>query len=349
MTQVSEPAINIIIPNWNGKHLLGECLGSIQKQTYHDFTVTIVDNGSNDGSVDFIRKHFPEVCCISLPINSGFSCAVNIGIKNNTSPYILLLNNDIELAPDCLQQLTINVQKRQAFDFFSPKMINYHSRDLIDGAGDGVLRGGVGYRYGTMEKDGGIYDQDGEVFGACGGAALYKKSFFETVGLFDEDFFAYLEDVDINLRARRLGLRCYYIPSAIVYHIGSATTGSKINEMTVKLSTKNNINIIVKNYPAALFFKFLPVIIIYQFFWLLFILKKRKFLAYIKGLINGIAQIKKMSMKKAEISRNQQITNSEFAELIKQSEYLVIQSIMARRAAAEKSNFLFKGYQKLFF
>lgn len=346
---MSETSINIVIPNWNGKKLLSKCLESLQKQTYSDFSITVIDNGSRDGSVSFLQKQYPDVHCISYPYNKGFSVAVNAGIQHSGSPFILLLNNDIEVAEDCLEQLMIQVEQRQEFDFFSLKMVNYHQRDHLDGAGDGVIRGGVGYRYGTMEKDCQRYNQAGEVFGACGGAALYRKRFFETVGLFDKDFFAYLEDVDLNLRARRLGLRCYYIPSAIVYHIGSATTGSKINAMTVSLSTKNNINIIVKNYPVSLFIQFLPAVIVYQFFWLLFVIKKGKFISYLKGLSSGIAQMPKMVGKRREIARQQGITVRKFGELIKQSEYLVINSIIARREEAGKKNTLFRLYQGLFF
>ena len=346
---VSKPAINIIIPNWNGKKLLAQCLESLQNQTYHDFSITVIDNGSSDGSVTFLQKQYPDVHCISFSVNRGFSVAVNEGIRNSTSPYIFLLNNDIEVAADCLERLMIQVEQLPEFDFFSLKMMNYHQRNLLDGAGDGIMRGGVGYRYGTMEEDCERYNRGSEVFGVCGGAALYRKKFFKTVGLFDEDFFAYLEDVDLNLRARRFGLRCYYIPTAVVYHIGSATSGPKINAMTVCLSTKNNINIIVKNYPVTLLIKFLPAVIVYQFFWLLFVLKKGEFISYLKGLAKGIAQMPKMLRKRGEIAKQQRISIREFSELIKQSEYLVINSIMARREAGGKRNNLFRFYKKLFF
>lgn len=347
--QVVEPSIDIIIPNWNGRKLLAQCIESLQKQTYQDFIVTVVDNGSSDGSVALLEEQYPDVRYLHFPVNTGFSAAVNAGICNSNSPYLLLLNNDIEVAPDCLEQLMNEVEHLEEFDFFALKMVDYHNREFIDGAGDGILRGGVGYRYGTMEKDSEKYMRGCEVFGACGGAVLYRADFFNEVGLFDEDFFAYLEDVDLNLRARRLGLRCYYIPSAIVYHIGSASTGSKINAMTVKLSTKNNINIIVKNYPFKLLIRFLFPLLMYQFFWLAFVIKKGKFISYLNGLAHGVAQIPTMLKKKRKMRQLKQIPIDTFDQLIRDSEYLVVSSIMARREAAGKNNSLLYCYRKLFF
>ncbi|MCW5214516.1 glycosyltransferase family 2 protein [Desulfobulbus sp. US5] len=124
----------------------------------------------------------------------------------------------------------------------------------MDGAGDGYLRGGAGYRLGTMELDGPAYNQAGLIFGACAGAVLYRRSLFDQIGLFDEDFFAYLEDVDLNLRINHSGKRGYYVPTAKVYHIGSASSGSKINPFTIRLSTRNSFYVLLKNYPTRLFF-----------------------------------------------------------------------------------------------
>lgn len=346
---MDDPLITVIIPNWNGKHFLKKCIESLLNQTLTNFRIIVVDNGSTDDSVFFLHDTFPEVHCISLPENKGFSYAVNRGIEQAETPYILLLNNDIEVPPDCFAELIDAVKKLEEFDFFALKMINYHNRDLIDGAGDGILRGGVGYRYGTMEQDSELYNRGRQVFGACAGAALYTKDFFDTVGLFDEDFFAYLEDVDLNLRANCLGLRCYYIPQACVYHIGSATTGSKINAMTISLSTKNNLNVLVKNYPISLFLRFLPVICVYQFFWLLFVCKKLKLLSYLRGILSGLLQIPVMIGKRKDTIKKSVLTVKELGELMKQSEYRVICSIMARREDEGKNNGMLQLYLKLFF
>ena len=229
-------------------------------------------------------------------------------------------------------------------------MLNYHQRQFIDGAGDAVLRGGVGYRLGTMEQDGKDYQEDRESFGACAGAALYSKRFFSTVGLFDVDFFAYLEDVDLNMRARRHGLRCMFVAEAIVYHIGSASSGSKINRLTIRLSTRNNIHVLAKNYPLRLFLRFFPAIIVYQLAWMLFCIKNGMLLPYLQGLYQGIRMLPQSYKKGQALQKNGDLMHPDlFAATLKCSEKEAIGSIMARRTAMGKNNFLLFCYCKLFF
>lgn len=344
----ADPAIEIIIPNWNGKELLADCLQSLKRQTSREFSVTVVDNGSRDGSVDFLRAHHPEVKLIAFKENTGFSVAVNAGIQKSSSDWIFLLNNDIEVAEDCLAKLLDVVQTYPDYDSFAVKMMSYHQRSVFDGAGDAVLRGGVGYRVGTLEEDRGQYETDRDVFGACAGAALYSRRFFEIAGLFDEDFFAYLEDVDLNMRAVQAGLRCRYVSSAVVYHIGSASTGSKINPMTIRLSTKNNINVLVKNYPLPLFIRLLPVICVYQLMWLLFVCKKLHLLAYLKGLGAAVSQLPAMHGKRKALSQKRKLSIGEFSKVLAGSEREAVQSIMDRRSAAGKGNWFLNLYMKIF-
>jgi len=343
-----ESGIDIVIPNWNGKKILAPCLDSIANQTYQQYAVTVVDNGSTDGSAALLREHYAEARLVVLPENQGFSAAVNIGITTGNAPFVFLLNNDTELDPDCLAQLMRAAALFKDDAFFSPKMLSYDERDVLDGAGDGFLRGGVGYRLGTMEKDSDAYNQSRRIFGACGGAALYRRSMLETIGLFDEDFFAYLEDVDLNLRANRAGFRCRYVPGAIVYHIGSATTGSKINALTVRLSTRNNFFVLVKNYPLIFFVRFFPVICIYQFFWLLFVIKKRQLHAYLSGILGFFRGFLVMAGKRREIPAASGISDRQFAQRICESERDVIASIMRRREAHGKGNRLLRMYLRLF-
>ncbi len=342
------PLIEIVIPNWNGYHLLVPCLDSLRHQSCRDFSVVVIDNGSQDGSIDGLAREYPEVKVIRFAKNKGFSAAANAGIRNAVSPWILLLNNDMEIDPDCLQVLKEQIQRGSSYDFFALRMVNFHSRELLDGAGDGFFRGGAGYRIGTMEKYGPPYDMAREVFGACAGAALYKKEFFDTVGLFDEDFFAYLEDVDINLRARHQGLRCYYLPSAIVYHLGSATSGSKINNLTVRLSTRNTFFVLIKNYPIRLFFLFFPAICVYHFFWLVLVIKKGKFSSYLLGLVQAVSSLPRMIKKRKGIVAAGALPAAEFGKILSLAEAEAIASIMARRSTAGKRNGLLALYRKLF-
>jgi GT2 family glycosyltransferase len=344
----NEPCVDIIIPNWNGKDLLVACLASIAGQIYRNYTVTVVDNGSTDGSVELLQEKFPRVHVIRFSSNHGFCMAVNAGIDSGSASLVFLLNNDTELAPDCLEKLVLASLEHDD-GFFAPKMLSFHERDLLDGAGDGFLRGGVGYRLGTMEKDGPAYNRSRQVFGACGGAAFYRRSLIDSVGPFDEDFFAYLEDVDLNFRANRAGFSCRYVPEARVYHVGSATTGSKINAFTVRLSTRNNLFLLVKNYPALLFLRFAPAICIYQFFWFLFILRKGQLPAYFSGIAGFFKGLPSMLGKRSHLQAVRGgISSKELVRRILQAERDVVHSIMRRREAQGKGNLLLQVYMKIF-
>ena len=340
--------IDIVIPNFNGKIFLPACLDSLQRQSYSDFHVIVVDNGSSDGSVELLRQNYPDVEVLVWADNTGFSAAVNGGIKAGTAPLVFLLNNDTELDEHCLERLVAAAESKTEFGFFASKMLDYHDRSVLDGAGDSFLRGGVGYRIGTMEKDNEYYSTARQVFGACAGAALYRREFFEEIGLFDEDFFAYLEDVDINLRANSRGIRCWYVPDARVYHIGSATTGSKINPFTVSLSTRNNLCLLVKNYPVLLLLRYLPAICVYQFFWLCFVIKKIQFVAYMQGLFKFCKILPLMLRKRRKNLLSQTLGHQKLAQIMNKAEREVIQSIMSRREAKGRGNQLFSFYQRLF-
>jgi len=347
MSDDSLTGIDIVIPNWNGRDMLETCLSSLQAQSCQEFNVIVVDNGSIDGSVAFIRERFPAVQIIELEENVGFSGAVNRGIHGGRQAWVLLLNNDIEVEPTCIENLLRGVAAEPETKMFALKMISFHDRSRLDGAGDGVLRGGVGYRLGTMERDSPQYQLKQTVFGACAGAALYHRTLFEQIGSFDEDFFAYLEDVDFNMRAVRAGYSCSYLPDSVVYHVGSATSGSKINATTVRLTTRNNMFVISKNYTFSMLLRFFPAICIYQLFWLAFVVKKRQFSAYIKGLSESVSRIPYMSRKRLDTAENQ-LSVSTFSRKIIESEKKVIGSIMSRRSEEGKNNALLRLYLRVF-
>jgi len=340
--------VHIVIPNYNGRKFLPVCLRSLECQQYDFLQITVVDNGSTDGSLEYLGDSHPRVRCINLPENRGFSAAVNVGILSSSAPYVFLLNNDTELLPDCVHNLVAAADECRDFDFFSPKMLNFYAHEQLDGAGDGYLRGGAGYRLGTMERDGSSYNQAGPVFGACAGAVLYRRTVFDRIGLFDEDFFAYLEDVDLNLRMSRAGLRGYYVPGAVVYHIGSATSGSKINPLTIRLSTRNSLYVLLKNYPLSLWFRFFPVICIYQLCWLLFAVKKRQFLPWCRGIGQVLPEMRRLRRKHAQLQCTARITVPEFAACLKLAEKSVLLSIMQRRKEQGKGNVFLRMYRRLF-
>ncbi len=349
-----EPEIEIIIPNWNGEALLPCCLDSLQQQSYQRFRITVVDNGSTDNSLRLLARDYPAVRVLSFAENRGFSVAVNAGLRKARSPWVFLLNNDMEVAPDCLERVAEGIAAYPEYQFFAIKMYNYHQRDMLDGVGDAFLRGGAGYRIGIMECDSKRYSVDRPCFGACAGAAVYQRRLFEKTGYFDEDFFAYLEDVDLNLRAAMAGFQCMFLSAAKVYHMGSATTGSKygskFNEFTLRLSTRNSINLIVKNYPSLLFIRFLPVIVIYQCCWLLFCLKKGHFRSWCRGVYEACSL---SSLRLFYRKHRLALANKGWREIWQQGNRLcaaereAVRSIMARRETQGKGNFLLQAY--LFF
>lgn len=340
--------IDIIIPNLNGKKFLKACLKSLELQSYQDFNLILVDNGSTDDSVNIVKCNFPLAKIISFNKNMGFSYAVNAGIKASSSPFIFLLNNDTELDKYCLEELVKAANYKKECDFFATKMINFNNRDLLDGAGDSYLRGGVGYKLGTMEKDSEFYNNSRHVFGACAGAAMYRRSLFKEIGTFDNNFFAYLEDVDLNFRACSRGKQCWYVSAARVYHIGSATTGSRVNDVTIYLSTRNNLNILLKNYSITLLLFCAPTIIVYQIVWFCFVLKKRRVLAYIKGVFSFLRESPKMLEKRRRNLNLQCVNNRLLFSKISKAELEVVNSIMKRRLENKKGIYLLTLYKRLF-
>ncbi|BDZ69401.1 glycosyltransferase family 2 protein [Methanobacterium ferruginis] len=239
--------VTVIIPNYNGKHFLKECLKSLKNQNYQ-FEVIIIDNASNDGSVNYIKENYPESTLIENKTNLGFGGAVNQGIKASNSEYILLLNNDVQLEVDAILNLLKCIKKDENIFAVSPKMIQYNDRDKMDDAGDEYTLLGLTRRVGYGKSAEG-YNRKREIFSACAGASIYRRNVFEKIGYFDENFFAYMGDVDISYRARIHGYKCVYCPEAIVYHIGSASTGSRYNEFKTRLAARNNVYVPYKNMP----------------------------------------------------------------------------------------------------
>ncbi|MCX6356360.1 MAG: glycosyltransferase family 2 protein, partial [Candidatus Aureabacteria bacterium] len=235
------------------------CLDSLRHQTFRDFETVIVDNGSRDGSHEFCAGRSPGVKVIALPRNEGFAVAVNTGISSSGSELVALLNNDTEAHPRWLEALAGAADRRPDIAFFASKMIDFNDRMRFDSAGNCYAFNGRSIPRGFLAPDTGQYETEEEVFGACAGAALYRRSLFTQVGLFDETFVSYKEDVDLDFRARLHGLRCLYVPAAVCYHRGGATTGRRKSDLAVRLSTRNSIITFIKNMPLALMPRALPL------------------------------------------------------------------------------------------
>ena len=255
---MSEKQVTVIIPNYNGLQFMGICLDALERQTCRNFEVLVVDNGSTDGSVEWLKQQ--GIPSIFLKENTGFSGAVNAGIRAAKTPYVLLLNNDTEAAPDFVGGLLAEISRSKRIFAVSSKMVQMYHRELMDDAGDMYSLMGWAYQRGVGRSSRG-YNRPMEVFSACAGAAIYRRSVFDEIGLFDEMHFAYLEDIDVCWRAKIRGYHVRYCPKAVVYHVGSGTSGSKYNPFKVRLAARNNVYLNYKNLPLAQLLVNLPGIV----------------------------------------------------------------------------------------
>ncbi|MBC8492508.1 MAG: glycosyltransferase family 2 protein [Chloroflexi bacterium] len=252
---------SIITLNWNGKPYLEDCLSSVMARTYPDFEVVLVDNGSTDGSAEFVAQRFPQVRIIRHDENLGFAAGNNTAIRATRSPYVAtFLNNDAQAEPTWLAELVEAMESDDQVGMCASKMLFAHRPEVIDSSGLSPDVAGIAWNRRWGERD--VDDDAGptEVFGACAGAALYRHAMLGQIGLFDEDFFAYLEDADLAWRARLAGWKCLYVPSAVAYHVHSATGGVG-SPFKNYLLGRNKIWTIVKNYPSPQLFCYLPLIV----------------------------------------------------------------------------------------
>ena len=232
--------VTIVIPNWNGKKYLKKCLDSLMCQSIGQVPVIVVDNGSEDGSPELLKKEYPWVQLICMDQNYGFCRAVNTGIQAAETEYVVLLNNDIVTDKDFVKYLLLRAEANPRLFSCQSKMLQMDRTDHIDNAGDEYCALGWAYTRGK-DSEAGYFDKAEQIFSSCGGAALYRKTVFEQIGLFDEAHFAYLEDVDIGYRAKICGYENWYEPKSVVYHKGSAATGSRHNAFKVLHASRNNI------------------------------------------------------------------------------------------------------------
>ena len=293
--------VSVVIPNYNGAKFLENCIKSLKSQSYKDFETIIVDNNSKDSSVSFIHDNYKDIKLIALQDNFGFSRAVNEGIKASCAEYVILLNNDTEVDVDFVKNLLQSIENDTKTFSVASKMIQLKNPTLLDSAGDlyTIIGWGVNRGAGRSSK---LYNKKQSVFSACAGAAIYRKSVFDEIGLFDESHFAYLEDLDICYRALRYGYKNKYEPTAICKHYGSGSSGSKYNEFKIRLSSRNSIYLNYKNMTLIQkIINFIPLLLGY-FVKYLFFAKKGFGKIYINGLKEGFRTRRNCSKPKYKIS-----------------------------------------------
>ena len=261
MPAVSDPAgysTAVIIVNYNAGAMLARCLKALERQTFRDFHTIVVDNGSSDGSAEGIESRYPRVTLVKAGANLGFAAGNNLGLQHaGAVQWIALLNPDAYAAADWLERFVATAGKAE-FDFFGCRMRLADTPDILDGTGDVYHVSGVAWRrdHGVRVSEG-AGDAD-EIFAPCAAAALYRRADLEAVGGFDESYFCYFEDVDLAFRLRLRGLRCAYVPDAVVDHVSSGITGKRSDFATYH-GHRNMVWTYVKDMPAPLFWRYLPL------------------------------------------------------------------------------------------
>lgn len=283
--------VSIVVPNYNGMAFVERCLKALTEDA-PEAEILLVDNGSTDGSREFVTEHFPQVRVIALRENYGFCRAANEGMKAAGTPYVILLNNDTEVLPGFTKALVSALQLEPGAFSAGAKMIQLYHQEKIDDAGNFYCALGWAFARGK-DKSVEYYEKPDEIFAACGGAVIYRKALLERIGYLDEDHFAYLEDIDLGWRARIAGWKNIYVPGAKVLHAGSGTSGSRYNEFKVSLSSRNSVYLAYKNMPALQILLNLPFLLAGFGIKYLFFVKKGFGKTYRKGLKEGFSMCRR--------------------------------------------------------
>ncbi len=286
------PQTTVLIPNYNGISYIAGCLDSIRAAG--DYPVVVVDNGSVDGSMELIRDKYPWVKLITLSENTGFCHAVNVGldeVKNGSgTECVFLLNNDTTITPGTIEALEKRMGEDARIFSVQSRILSMKDHERIDDCGDLYCALGWAFARGKGKTASGRYEAPDRIFAGCGASVLYRMSVFEETGVFDEEHFAYLEDIDLGYRARIYGYVNSYEPASVIYHAGSATSGSRYNRFKVDLSAQNSIYLIYKNMPLLQVILNLPFLAAGFLIKVLFFTLKGMGATYLRGLGRGLAK-----------------------------------------------------------
>jgi GT2 family glycosyltransferase len=286
--------VAIVIPTWNRSALLAQALENLTQQTYPLDRVIVVDNGSTDDSVAIATWAGARV--ISLGANAGFAAAINQGIRQAAgAEWICVLNNDVTLEPNWLARIMAKLTEGNAW-FATGKLLDAQARDRIDGSFDAVCRGGCAWRCGHGRQDSTMWNQPRTIQLASFTAAVFRAAVFDRVGLLDERFESYLEDVDFGLRCAEAGLGGLYIPEAVAYHQGSATLG-RWHPDTVRKIARNQLFLVAKHYPANWVIRYGWSVFIAQSLWGIVALRHGALVSYFTGKVEGLRQFREVREK----------------------------------------------------
>jgi GT2 family glycosyltransferase len=286
--------VSVIIPTWNSATSLPRCLESLLAQSCQDFEVIVVDNGSQDGGVDDLDKRYPGLALTvhRLNTNQGYATANNLAARMAKGEWLALLNADAFPEPTWLASLMEAAQHHPEVDSFASRLIQSGEPDLLDGEGDVYHVSGLAWRR-NHGKPACIPSSEQEVFSACGAAALLRKEVFLQAGGFDEQYFAYNEDVDLGFRLQLAGHRCLFVPAARVLHIGSASTGRR-SDTAIYYGHRNLVWTFFKDMPTWLLLLYLPAHVLMTFAYTVFFLFSGRIAVFWKAKRDAIRQLPKI-------------------------------------------------------
>jgi len=281
---MTAPDVTLVIPVWNRRESLEDLVGALACQNFRDFEVLVVDNGSSDGSPQWAEENGARV--IRMGCNAGFCRAVNRGIGESRSRWIGIVNNDVRPSPDWLERL-LHAGTQSGAWFATGKILQAGPGGGLDGTFDALCRGGCAWRVGSGRADGPLFSEPRTITMAPATAALFRRDLFERIGLFDDRFESYLEDVDFGLRCALEGFNGVYVPEALAWHIGSATLG-RWHSRTVRLIARNQALLVRKHYPTGLLVRWAWPILLSQALWGVLALRHGEGRAFLSGKIDAL-------------------------------------------------------------
>src|SRR4051812_41984017 len=279
---MAEP-VTVVVPAWNGERWLPGLFDSLAAQTQQPAEVIVVDNGSTDGTLAWLAREAPQARVLAQGRNTGFAMAANRGLLAAPSEFVALLNTDVVLAPDWIEITAGRLAAEPGCASVACKMVRLGSETVLDDCGDVLRRDGMCEQRGHGRRDDGRWDAPGEVFGACAGAALYRRSAVRAAGGFDERFFSYLEDVDLALRLQLGGWRCAYEPRAVARHAGGGSS-DQLSTPVAYWTARNTVLLLSKYWPA----RWLPFVAYRQLSWLDHAGRHGRLGTHVRGLLAGL-------------------------------------------------------------
>jgi len=299
--------VSIIIVNWNGERYLRVCLSSLLFQTYANREIIFVDNGSTDDSVHYVKEQFPAVTVIELRENAGFTGGNAAGVRVANGEYLALVNNDTRVHERWLENLIQPMLADRNVGICASRIL-FEADGSFDSAGGGITTAAVGFNQGLNQGAEGFASPN-RVFGACGAAVLYRHRMIEEIGFLDEDFFLYDEDADLNFRAQHSGWKCVYVPNAVAYHKGNATSG-RLSETHVYYHTRNLEFVWIKNMPLGLMLRFAHEKLLQEIGSFCYLcLRHGKWVPYLRAKRDALKMLPVMWKKRRTIQARRRVSN----------------------------------------